>query len=247
MEHIRDTLGDARNGRGKDAEREQLRQANIDRAAADWGYNRGLGLVEYIRDIRRRHQEGQAAYDITALLWQLAGIAPDPSQVFGKFKLNKQYPTLKEALEATREWSHSKGKPFLTLAGPAGVGKTFLAAAATQEIVANGGLVIYRRVVDLLKELRQDSFERRRSHVDTDLRQVTFLVIDDLGVQKSSEWALESLDDLVDFRYSTKRPLMVCTMAKSEDLPPRIADRLADGLFGQVVQIAAPSYRRGRH
>jgi chromosomal replication initiation ATPase DnaA len=223
-----------------------LRRENIERAARDFHFEQGPGQVEYIREMQRSVQEGEAGYDIAALLWQLAGIRPDPRQVFDKFLLKKN-KTLKDALEATKAWASYKGPPFLTLAGPPGVGKSFLAIAAAQAIVSRNGLVMYRRADELLEEYKRETFDRRRRDMDVDLKAVTYLIIDDLGMQQSSAWSDPFMDGLVDHRYRSRARLMVCTNAKSEDLPARIADRLADRLIGKVIQIDAPSHRRDRY
>ena len=224
---------------------DDVRRENIERASRDFHFEQAPGQVEYIREMQRVAQEGEAGYDISALLWQLAGIRPDPRQLFDKFLLKKN-KTLKDALEATRLWSSYKGPSFLTLAGPPGVGKSFLAVAATQAIVSRSGLVMYRRVDELLEEYKRETFDRRRRDMDVDLKAVPFLIVDDLGMQQSSSWSEPFMDGLIDHRYRNRARLMVCTNAKSEDLPPRIADRLSDRLIGKVIQIDAPSHRRER-
>lgn len=228
-----------------DPNRETTREENIARAARDFRFERGPGQVEYIRELRQRAQEGTGDYDLTALLWQLAGIRPDPIQTFDKFKLKKN-PTLKEAFQAAKDWCQHKGPPLLTLAGTPGVGKSFLAIAAAQEIITKNGLVMYWRVDELLEAYQRQTFDRHRSDMDIDLKAVTFLIVDDLGTQRSTPWGEQFLDGLIDNRYRLKARLMCCTNGKSEDLSPRIADRLADRLYGRVVQIDAPSHRRER-
>jgi chromosomal replication initiation ATPase DnaA len=228
-----------------DAEKERLRAESIARASTVFHFEQGPGQVEYIREMQRQINDGAAGYDLTALLWQLAGIRPDPSQVFDKFLLKKN-KTLKDALEATTAWATYKGPPFLTLAGPPGVGKSFLAAAATQAIISRNGIVMYRRVDELLEEYKRDTFERRNRDMEVDLKAVSFLIIDDLGMQQSGSWSDPFLDGLIDHRYRSKARLMVCTNAKSEDLAPRIADRLGDLIIGKVVTIVAPSHRTGK-
>lgn len=246
MEQIRDILRRIKNWDRGSAERDLLREENKARAAEAFGFGREPGLVSYIRELSQREQAGEAAYDIESVLWQLAGIEPNPRQTFETWKLDKRYSVLKEARDTVDAWRCLKAESFLTLAGPPGTGKTHLAIAAAQAIVSSGGIVMYRRVSQLLDELRQATLRDRREEVLVDVRLTTFLILDDLGAEKLSEWSLAALDEIVDLRYSLGRNLLVCTNQKSEDLPPRIADRLADKAIGKVIQLAVPSFRRGR-
>lgn len=132
---------------------------------------------------------------------------------------------------------------FLVLAGPTGVGKTHLALAIAWEWFEDGFGVLFTRVDDLLDWLRQGyddgSYHQRLER----LRRYQLLVLDDLGTEHAKDWAGEKIDRIVDWRYIGRKPLVVTTNAKSEDLAPRVASRLADHSCSVVVQMDAEDYR----
>jgi len=134
---------------------------------------------------------------------------------------------------------------FLVLAGPTGVGKTHLSLAIAWEWFEDGFSVVFSRVDDLLDELRQ-GYEDGTYHKKMEwIRRCSLLVLDDLGAEHAKDWAGEKIDRIVDWRYVSRMPLVVTTNAKSEELAPRVASRLADRSCSLVVQIDAEDYRRG--
>ena len=153
--------------------------------------------------------------------------------------------SLSHALYAARDIARgnlTRGH-FLVLAGPTGVGKTHLALAIAWEWFDDGASVLFSRVDDLLDWLRQGyddgSYHQRLESV----RRRGLLVLDDLGTEHAKDWAGEKLDRIVDWRYIARMPLVVTTNAKSEDLAPRVASRLADYSCSVVIQMDAEDYR----
>ena len=129
--------------------------------------------------------------------------------------------------EKLRDWSYDAAGRNLLLSGPTGVGKTHLAVAACRQAHYDGLEVRLFGVVKLLDLLRPAGPEGALD----DLIDVDRLIIDDLGMEKPSDWTGERLSGLIDARWSEERPTIITTNlqrdALSEHLGPYTFSRLA--------------------
>lgn len=140
--------------------------------------------------------------------------------------------------------------PFLSLLGLPGVGKTHLAIGIGFEWLERGKTVLYYQVEGLLDALRDGYHLFERGDYDGYHSLLAFtqnaglLILDDLGSEKETEWATAKLDQIVDYRYINRRPLIVTSNLAMDKLAPRIADRLMEGA---VIHLKGVSYRRKHH
>lgn len=135
-------------------------------------------------------------------------------------------------------------KPSLALLGPVGTGKTHLALAIGWDWLEQCKTVLYYQVADFLNTLR-DGF--RLGAVENYSKTIAFakncslFILDDLGAERQTEFATEQLDLVIDYRYINGKPLIVTSNLALAELPPRIADRLSEGL---LIHLKGESYRR---
>jgi DNA replication protein DnaC len=152
--------------------------------------------------------------------------------------------SLQNALSAARQFAASP-KGWLVLTGSYGCGKTHLAAAIANTCVEYGMSTLFLTVPDLLDWLRYSygstdvSYEQRFEEI----RNVGLLVLDDLGAQNATPWAVEKLFQIVDYRYLRRLPMVVTSNQRLEDLDDRIRSRLQDPELSTLINISSPDYR----
>jgi len=136
--------------------------------------------------------------------------------------------------------------------GGAGSGKTLLAAIILQELMLKYGLA--GRFVDLSRQFFQrlkDSYDissdngENAGEILEELIRIPFLVIDDFGVQRNTEWESEMLYNLIDSRYSDERVTIVTSnfpLSKFKEVAQgRVHSRLLE--MCSIVNLELSDYR----
>jgi len=150
-----------------------------------------------------------------------------------------------KAYRAALDFVAGKAKHhFLTFCGEAGRGKTHLALGIAWHWLENDlGLVKYYQAEALLDDLRrgynESDLERQYSfdQLMKWLKKADLLVIDDLGVEKPTEWAAAKLDTIIDHRYVNGAKTVFTTNLSPSALTSRGEQRLASRLTEGVVEL----------
>ena len=147
--------------------------------------------------------------------------------------------TFRDAYHATQRFVTDR-QGWLVISGPSGTGKTHLAAAAGNALVETGEPVRFVSVPDLLDHLRSafdPAVGAQYDEIFLQAIEAPVLILDDLGVQSSTAWADEKLDQILTHRYNRRLPTLVTTGIRFEELGDRLRTRLGDPYFSTVVHI----------
>lgn len=110
------------------------------------------------------------------------------------------------------------------LVGPVGTGKTHLASAVCRELQRMGKGFRMLSSVQLLERYRACfDGQATESSVTQGLCGVPVLVIDDLGKESPTDWAVERLFRVIDDRYNRERPVIVTTQFERPALIRRLS------------------------
>lgn len=144
----------------------------------------------------------------------------------------------------------------LFLVGNCGVGKSHLAYATANALIEQGTSVICMTMIDLLLKLKSsyNSSEENEEKILKVYEDCSLLVIDDLGKEKLTEWALQMVYAIIDRRYNALKPIIVTTNYNAEELVSKFTiagdsstgKAVIDRLFEmcQYLPIKGDSYRK---
>ena len=154
-----------------------------------------------------------------------------------------------EAVHLIKSFAHGNAPPIVMLIGPPGTGKTHMLEAVGRYFLHKSLPVRYVLVSSMLDSLRPSGSSDPRSEIGEFLLP-RLLILDDLGVEKASEWVEEKLMAIIDDRYRNNRLLLVASNSTEVELihrlGARITDRLYDANSGKVARatITDPSARQ---
>jgi DNA replication protein DnaC len=133
---------------------------------------------------------------------------------------------------------------WVYLFGRPGNGKTTLASLAVNLIRANAGLeAVFANVPELLNRLRRGVRDGDDGTMGY-LRAVPVLALDDLGAERTTEWANEQLYELLNYRYVRHAPTIITSNLRPEQLgDERLASRLADVAYSTVIDCGSGDIR----
>lgn len=152
----------------------------------------------------------------------------------------------------------------LILTGSAGSGKTHLAVAIFREWIKNQTIktvfdddeyrllfnAVFITVPDLLLQIRRsfkDDSKVTEEQIVRRYSQRKYLILDDLGSEKTTDWSITTLYTIIDRRYRDMNPTIVTTNLTIDEIGAQISERIASRLSsGKVIKINAPDYRKKR-
>ena len=126
----------------------------------------------------------------------------------------------------------------LLLWGGVGTGKTFFAGCIANALIEKGIPVLMTNFARMLNTLSGMYSSDRNEFIDS-LNTYSLLIIDDLGMERNSEYALEQVFNIVDSRYRSKKPLIITTNLTLDELK-HPADLAHARIYDRVLERCVP-------
>ena len=151
---------------------------------------------------------------------------------------NGHSPQMHHAHRYVERWQTMRAENLgLLLWGGVGTGKSFLAgciANALMELEVPVRMTSFSRIMNELN----NSFSGRNEVVDR-LCCFPLLIIDDFGMERSTEYALEQVYNIVDSRYRSRKPLIVTTNLTLDEIR-HPQDTAHARIYDRILEMCVP-------
>ena len=121
--------------------------------------------------------------------------------------------------------------------GTVGTGKSYAAACIANELLNRKIPVVMTSFVKVLQVI-QDNTENETEFVNR-LCAARLLIIDDLGTERNTDYALEKVYNVIDSRYRTGKPLILTTNLNLQDMQ-MTQDIRYQGIYDRIFEMCHP-------
>lgn len=187
---------------------------------------------DYVREEEERKREER----MRAILRNRNDGFPDREMMHNTFATDDgKHPELTKAMQAYVENFHDlrKDGKGLLLYGPVGTGKSFYAACVVNGLIDRGYpcmMTSFSRIARRISDMR----EGKQEYIDG-LARFALVALDDLGVERKTEYMDELVYDITDTLYRANVPMIITTnytpkqLVDADDMRPlRIYDRVLE-------------------
>lgn len=193
---------------------------------------------ELIRDVARK---------------ELSDISPSEKCKFSTFRLScypdvedkvmgvKQKDHMKEVLEFCQDYANdfSPTSSGLYMYGLTGLGKTHLSLAIANVVIDKGYDVCYASIQTIMNALEDEHFRKVKgdSSIKDDILSSDLLIIDDLGVEFSTQFTIAELYNIINTRMLHSLPTIISTNLSVPELEEKYGQRIASRILGGCLPV----------
>ena len=160
-------------------------------------------------------------------------------------------PQMHLARRYVENWEEMKESGMgLLLWGDVGTGKSFFAGCIANALLEQGIPVLMTNFARILNALTGMYSVDRNEYIDS-LNSYELLIIDDLGIERSTDYAMEQIFNVIDSRYRSRKTMIICTNLTLAELQQpcdlahaRIYDRILE--ICVPIMINGPSFRKAQ-
>ena len=151
---------------------------------------------------------------------------------------NGRSPQMHHAHRYVEQWQTMRAENLgLLLWGGVGTGKSFLAGCIANALMEQEVSVRMTNFARIMNELN-NGFSGRNAVVDR-LCRYPLLIIDDFGMERGTEYALEQVYNIEDSRYRSQKPLIVTTnLPLNEIRHPQ--DTAHARIYDRILEMCVP-------
>ena len=148
-------------------------------------------------------------------------------------------PEMQKAHSYVEHWPEMKATATgLLLWGNVGTGKSFFAGCIANALLNRGVPVLMTNFSRILNALTGMFSDDRNKYIDS-LNHYSLLIIDDLGMERGTEYALEQVFNVIDARLRSNLPLIVTTNLTLDELK-HPADLAHERIYSRVLERCIP-------
>ena len=161
-----------------------------------------------------------------------------------RFDVAEDTDTIRWAKNYVANWKKVRAENLgLLLWGDVGTGKSFAAACIANALLEQATPVLMTNFSKILNQMGTMYTDERYQYIAS-FNHYPLLIIDDLGIERSTEYAKEQVYAVIDERYKANLPLIITTNLTIGEIrnPENVADAR---IYSRVLEMCTPIHVGG--